>query len=147
MVTPDSAVTIVLRPVVQPSVSPSPLFEPGCESPLELSQGAVWVLRLPYPSLTSTWSNRGEGSVAILTPGTYFCTVLDINIIFITMCFCQLMNCCYSHLTFISVSFCSLYNHLTCFCQLMYCYCNHLTFVCQFLYCCYSHLTFVSVSF
>ncbi|XP_041359908.1 protein smg8-like isoform X2 [Gigantopelta aegis] len=48
IVTPESSVKIMLKPVVQPSISSSPLFEPGNDGPLELSQGSVWVLRLPH---------------------------------------------------------------------------------------------------
>lgn len=50
VVTPKAPVHVTLNPKVQPAPSPCPIFGPGCEKPIRLSQSAYWILRLPYPS-------------------------------------------------------------------------------------------------
>ncbi|XP_026284537.1 nonsense-mediated mRNA decay factor SMG8 isoform X3 [Frankliniella occidentalis] len=48
VVTPKAPVHVTLNPKVQPAPSPCPIFGPGCEKPIRLSQSAYWILRLPY---------------------------------------------------------------------------------------------------
>lgn len=48
VVTPKAPVHVTLNPKVQPAPSPCPVFGPGCEKPIRLSQSAYWILRLPY---------------------------------------------------------------------------------------------------
>ena len=49
MVTPKAPVHVTLNPKVQPAPAPCPVFGPGCDKPIRLSQSAYWILRLPYP--------------------------------------------------------------------------------------------------
>ncbi len=49
VVTPKAPVHVTLNPKVQPAPAPCPIFGPGCEKPIRLSQSAYWILRLPYP--------------------------------------------------------------------------------------------------
>lgn len=48
VVTPKAPVHVTLNPKVQPAPSPCPIFGPGCDKPIRLSQSAYWILRLPY---------------------------------------------------------------------------------------------------
>lgn len=49
IVTPEGPARITVNPVIQPAPSPCPLFSLGTEGPVELTPGAVWAVRLPYP--------------------------------------------------------------------------------------------------
>ncbi|XP_050413442.1 nonsense-mediated mRNA decay factor SMG8, partial [Patella vulgata] len=48
IVTPDGPVKILINPMIQPAVSPCPLFHPGTDRPIELPASGVWCLRLPH---------------------------------------------------------------------------------------------------
>jgi len=49
VVTPEGPIRVTLNPEIQPASAPCPTFGLGTEVPVELSPGALWVLRLPYP--------------------------------------------------------------------------------------------------
>lgn len=48
VVTPEGPLSISVDPKVRPCPPPCPVFHPGT-GPLELTAGAIWVIRLPYP--------------------------------------------------------------------------------------------------
>lgn len=49
VVTPEGPLTVSINPLIQPAPHPCPLFHPGTGGEIDLTPGALWVLRLPYP--------------------------------------------------------------------------------------------------
>lgn len=49
IVTPEGPLRFSVNPLIQPAPHPCPTFHPGVGHEIDLSQGALWVLRLPYP--------------------------------------------------------------------------------------------------
>lgn len=48
VVTPKAPVHVTLDPKIQPAPPPCPVFYPGNQEPVKLSQSTYWVLRLPF---------------------------------------------------------------------------------------------------